>query len=268
MNDLKTVKWAVNEGVARLTLNRPDKRNALDPQMLTEILALLTPLRRDRSVNVVVITGEGKLFSAGVDLTTPFFMENVETDSVFEGKRWLDWQHEMIQTIHDMPQVTIAMMNGNAVGGGGLGMAMACDMRFTVADARFWAIPMALGVVQDFGLSWFMRHAVGEPRAMEIFMGGEPISAKDAELWGLVNRTFATQEELRAHVDRLSATIARGQPDAVRALKHVVRNGFTSPLSQQLQTEAIANSLCFSSDEFKTAKQRYQDSLRNRGVRK
>lgn len=264
MDQLKTVKWDVANRVAILTLHRPEKRNALDPQMLTEILELLQPLRRDRGISVLVITGGGLLFSAGVDLTTPFFMENVQSDSVYEGTRWLDWQHEMIETIYGLPQVTIAMLNGNAVGGGGFGMAMACDMRFAVASARFWAIPIALGVVQDFGLSWMLQRACGQARTMEIVMGGEPVSAQQGEAWGFINRVFPGPAELEAHVQRLASTIAGAQPDSVRMLKHIVRNGGSSLLTEQLRTEAIANGLCFTSEEFRAAKKQYVERLRQR----
>lgn len=264
MSELQTVHWGVTGGVATLTLSRPDRRNALDPQMLTEILGLFEQLRRDPSVNVLVITGAGQAFCAGVDLSTPFFMENVESDSVYEGTRLLNWQHEMIQALYNLPQLTIAKINGNAVGGGGFGMAMACDMRFAVQQARFWAIPMSLGVIQDFGLSWFLQRACGMPRTMEILMGGQPVSADQAEAWGIINRAFATPTDLEQHVALISGTAAGGQADSVRMLKHIIRNGATSTLPQQLNTEAIANGLCFQSKEFKSAKALYVARLRRK----
>lgn len=262
MTERKTLLWQKDGRVGRLTLNRPERLNALDEQMLTELLRLLDEVRRDNDLNVLVLTGAGRAFSSGVDIRSSFFMEGAVDDSVFVGMRSLNWQHELIESLYGLPQVTIAMVNGNAVGGGGFGLAMACDMRFALRSARFWAIPIRINVVQDFGLSWFLQRACGQHRAMEVVFGGQQVSGEEAEAWGIVNSSFETLEEMREHVERLAATIAQAGPDAVRMLKQVFRNGATSPLRDQLRLEAIANGLCFQSAEFQEAKRRYMEGLR------
>lgn len=264
MSEFQTIRFASAGGVARLTLNRPERRNALNPEMLREILQVLAQVRRDRELRVLVLTGAGSAFCGGVDLNTPFFMENVESYSAFEGARLLDWQHEMITGLYELPQVTIAQVNGLAVGGGGFGMAMACDMRFALKDARFWMIPMAVAVVQDFGLTWFLQRTCGLPRTLEMVISGEAVDAAQGEAWGFINRTFADPAALAAHVDKLAATIAAGAPDAVRLLKQTVRHGAVSPLREQLQVEAVTNGLCFQSREFRDAKARYVERLKRR----
>jgi enoyl-CoA hydratase/carnithine racemase len=264
MSEWQTVRWEPQRRVARLTLNRPERRNVLDPTMLSELLQILDEARRDEELSVVLITGAGPAFCGGVDINTPFFMENVQSTSVFEGTRQLNRQHELVEALYELPQATIAMVNGNAIGGGGFGLAMACDMRFAVQGARFWMIPLTVSVVQDYGLTWFLQRACGQPRTFEMVMSGAQITAEQGESWGFINRAFPTVAEMEAHVGALAATIAAAGPDSVRLLKQIVRNGASSSLRDQLQFEAIANGLCFQSDEFKERKRQYFERLRRR----
>lgn len=145
----ETISLVVEGKIARLTLTRPDKLNALDPVMLEELLDALGKLQANNNLNAMILGGTGRLFSAGVDLSTPFFMENVTDDSMFSGTRLLNWQHRVIEALYGLPCLTIAAINGHACGGGGLGLAMACDMRISVRTARFWMVPGMLDVVQD-----------------------------------------------------------------------------------------------------------------------
>lgn len=266
MSEWTRIRYETDKGVGRLTLARPDKLNALDPTMLRELLDVLGHVRRDMSTNVVVLASEGRVFSAGVDLDTPFFMENVESDSVYEGVRLLDEQHELIQALHDLPQPTVAKVAGDAVGGGGFGLVMACDMRFALGTANFWMVPRMVNVVQDFGLTWNVQRAAGAARTFEIVMSGDPVTGELAEAWGIVNRAFGSSDALDAHVEALAEKIAGFDPDAVRLLKHIVRNGGSSSLSLQLKLEAITNGLCFQSEGFRDAKEAYLQELRRRQV--
>ncbi|MQA84272.1 MAG: hypothetical protein GEV03_06535 [Streptosporangiales bacterium] len=250
----RSIRLELADGVARLTLARPQRLNALDPEMLVELLRALRLVAGSRDTRVLVLTGEGRAFCAGVDLDTPFFMEDVESDSVFEGMRLLDWQHELILALHELPQPTIAAVNGDAIGGGGFGMAMACDMRFAVTEARFWMVPRQLNVVQDFGLTWSLQRQIGSARTMELVFSGRRVTAEEGQRLGFLNGCFAELPSLVQHVDGLAATIASMGTDATRMLKQVVRNGETSSLHDQLRFEAVANSLCFTSTEFDTAK--------------
>ncbi|ADU49619.1 enoyl-CoA hydratase/isomerase family protein [Intrasporangium calvum] len=251
---MSCVRVAENDGIVTLTLSRPDRLNALGPDMLPEILGVLEVVRASREVKALVMTGEGRAFCAGVDLRTPFFMENVESDSVFEGMRLLDWQHELIVGIHELPQPTIAVVNGDAVGGGGFGMAMACDMRFAVNSARFWMIPGQVNVVQDFGLTWLLQRCIGTPRTMELVFSGRRVDGREAAQMGIVNETFDDVGQMHDHARTITDSIARMGSDAGRTLKMIVRHGASSPLRDQLRVEAVANGLCFNSTEFKQAK--------------
>ena len=248
--------------IVRLTLTRPDKLNALDPEMLEELLEALGQLQTDDSINALFLTGTGRLFSAGVDLSTPFFMENVTDTSMFSGTRLLNWQHRVIEALYGLPFVTIAAVNGDACGGGGLGLAMACDMRISVKKARFWMVPMMLDVIQDFGLSWLMQRQIGVSRTLQMAVLGSPIPAEQALAWGMLNELVEDQPALAARLDALEQHLGGMGSDALRMLKLIIRNGISSGLREQLGVEAVANGLTFQSQEFKDKKAAYLNSFK------
>lgn len=260
-----TIEVARTGRVVQVTLDRPGSLNALDPQMLDELLDVVGGLARDETVNGLVLTGRGRAFSAGVDLSTPFFMENVVDEHDYSGKRLLDGQHRIIEGLYELPFPTVAAVNGDAVGGGGFGLAMACDLRVAVRGARFWMVPAALAVVQDFGLSWLVQRQIGPSRTLQMAVLGQPVVAEVGEGWGLVNEVVADQDALAMRVGEITAQLDGLGPDALRMLKLVIRNGATSPLREQLGMEAIANGLTFRSAEFADRKAAYLDGLRKKG---
>lgn len=249
--------------VAVITLNRPAQLNALDPAMLEEVLDALRDLGPD--TKALVLTGAGRLFSAGVDLDTPFFMEHVDDPSVYSGKRLLDWQHTVTRTLFELPMPTLAAMNGSAVGGGGFGLAMACDLRFAVRDARMWMVPGALDVVQDFGLSWMVQRVIGPSRALHMALTGYQVPAEQAAQWGLVNEVVDDAAALTTRVDAFIDQLNGMGNDAARMLKTVLRLGERSGIKEQLEVEAIANGLAFQSEEFKSRKAAYLQAKRDKG---
>ena len=257
-----TLTLAFEGRIARLTLNRPDRLNALSPEMLDDLLHALDRVRSRNGLNALFVQGSGRLFSAGVDLDTPFFMEHVEDPSVFSGTRLLNAQHRVITALYEQDVVTIAAINGHACGGGGLGLAMACDMRVSVRGARFWMVPLMLDVIQDFGLSWLAQRVIGPSRAMQMAVLGQKIDAETALVWGLVNEVVDDPAALSARMDDLAAQIGGMGSDALRMMKLILRNGERSELRSQLGMEAVANGLTFQSDEFKQKKSAYLKSLK------
>ena len=260
--DYQTVTLTVENRIARLTLNRPDRLNALNPQMLEDLLDALERVRAHNGLNALFLQGAGRLFSAGVDLDTPFFMEQVDDPSVFAGTRLLNAQHRVITALYDQEVVTIAALNGHACGGGGLGLAMACDMRVSVRAARFWMVPLMLDVIQDFGLSWLAQRVIGPSRALQMAVLGQKIDAETALVWGLVNELVDDGPALSARMDALAAQIGGMGSDALRMMKLVLRNGERSDLRSQLGMEAVANGLTFQSDAFKEKKAAYLQALK------
>lgn len=262
MPDYQTIGLSFEDRIARLTLRRPDKLNALDPAMLEELLDALQRVRSRPGLNALFLHGSGRLFSAGVDLDTPFFMENVEDDSVFSGTRLLNSQHRVIEALFGQEIVTIAALNGHACGGGGLGLAMACDMRVSVREARFWMVPLMLDVIQDFGLSWMAQRLIGPSRALQMAVLGQRIDAETALNWGLINEMVDDTAALTARMDAIAAQIDGMGSDALRMMKLILRNGERSQLRDQLGMEAVANGLNFQSREFAQKKAAYLDQLK------
>lgn len=246
-----------NGGVAWVTLDRAEKLNALDPQMLDELLSVLGTLRQRVDLSVLVLTGQGRYFSAGVDVNSAFFMENIEDTSIFSGMRLLNEQHELIKALWELPAITIAAVQGDAVGGGGFGMAMACDLRYAVRHARFWMVPGELNVVQDFGLSWMLQRAIGPARTLEMALTGRIVTGEEGLTYGLVQGCEPDADSLWECVRPLAESIGRNSPDTNKMLKYVIRHGGTSSLNDQLPLEAIANGLAFQSKEFNQAKEAF-----------
>ena len=262
MSDYQTIRLDFEPKIARLTLHRPERLNALDPTMLAELIDALQRVRNRPGLSALYLQGTGRLFSAGVDLDTPFFMEHVEDDSIFSGTRLLNEQHRVIEALYEMPLVTIAALNGDACGGGGLGLAMACDLRISVRTARFWMVPMMLDVIQDFGLSWMVQRLVGPSRALQMALLGQKIDAPTALQWGLVNELVDDQAALVERMQALSVHLNGMGADAMRMLKLILRNGESSPLREQLGVEAVANGLAFQSREFADKKAAYLEKLK------
>lgn len=258
----ETLDVSMDARIARIVLRRPDKLNALDPQMLEELLDALERVRRAKGLNALILGGSGRLFSAGVDLDTPFFMEHVEDQSVFSGTRLLNWQHRVITALFEQEVITIAALNGHACGGGGLGLAMACDMRVSVRSARFWMVPLMLDVIQDFGLSWLAQRLIGPSRAMQMAVLGQKIDAETALGWGLVNEVVDDAGALAARMDEVAEQIGRMGSDALRMMKLILRNGERADLRTQLGMEAVSNGLTFQSQEFQQKKAAYLAKLK------
>lgn len=247
-----TVRIERSGAVATITLARPAKRNAIDEQLMGSLLDALTDLRASRELAVVVLASEGPVFSAGIDFNSGLAMDDPDAKP-FDGLWGTQIQHRLISTVYGLPQVTIAAIQGNAVGGGGLGLAMACDLRYAVESARFWMVPTALHEVQDFGLSWLLQRCAGDSRTLEWILTGEAIDADTAERHGLVQglATDATalHELVRSRVTAITSTT----PDVIRLQKFALRHGRTVGLEHQLDVEAMASALCFRTEEFAAA---------------
>lgn len=260
----ETIDIRFDGPVARLTLNKPQKLNALDPQMLDELLAALAEIACNDDTSTVVLTGAGRAFSAGVDVASPFFFEHRGGASAYAATRVLGRQHQLIEALYGLPQLTVAGINGDAIGGGGFGMAMACDIRVAVASARFWMVPGMLDVIQDFGLTWLLQRSIGSSRTLQMAVMGEPVTAAVGAEWGFIDRVLPGPDELCDDLDALVAHVNTIGVDALRMLKLVVRTGGQTQLREQLGLEAIANGLNSHSDGFGVKRAAYLEGLAKR----
>jgi enoyl-CoA hydratase len=211
-----SVDLSREDGVAVLTVNRPDALNAFDVDTLTELRDHLRQLAEESEVRAVVLTGAGeRAFAAGADIK---YMSGLEVD---QAKEWGRLGHEVGYLLETMPKPTIAAVNGFALGGG-CEVALACDLRLAAEDARFALPEVKLGVLPGSGGLYRLPELVGPARALELMYLGEPISAGEAESMGLLNRVVPKGRALE-HSIALAREIARRPRDAVAAIKRGVR---------------------------------------------
>jgi len=225
---------SIEEGVGVLTLNRPDRLNALSQQILGGLREGLARMAEDEAVGAIVITGAGRGFCAGGDVKD---MANRTAQSFEERVARLSRMHELPQVMRRHPKVIIGMVNGPAFGAG-LGLAMACDLRIAARSARFGTAFAKIGYSGDFGGTWLLTQLVGPAKAREMYLMAEPIDADRAEAIGLVNRVVddsALAEETMALARRLAA----GPRLAHRYIKRNLNAAETETLAAVCDMEAV-----------------------------
>lgn len=228
-------------GIVTVTLNKPTKKNAVDPPMWTEMARIWDDIARNpRRDRAVVVTGAGGDFCSGADLWLPPSGE--------------DPPHQLtamrnvaaaIQGLHDLPQPTIAKVPGVAAGAG-CSLALACDLVVAGDRARFSEIFAKRGLALDGGSSWFLPRMIGLHKAKELAFFADIISATEAAEFGLVNRVVP-DDELDAFVDGWAARLAAGPPIALSLSKRMLNSSMSLTLQQALEDEGRAQSVTLSS---------------------
>jgi 2-(1,2-epoxy-1,2-dihydrophenyl)acetyl-CoA isomerase len=228
---------SVKDGVAVLTLNRPDRLNALSGPMLDALLEALPRLAADAAVGAVVLTGAGRGFCAGGDVKAMAEGREFAGTSMEEKALGLRSKMEVSRLLHEIPTPTIAMVRG-AAAGAGLSMALACDLRVAAESARFATAFARVGYSGDFGGSWFLTQLVGTAKARELYYTAEIVDARQALALGLVNRVVP-DETLEDAVMTLARTLAHGPRVALSYMKRNMNAAETQPLAQCLDLEAM-----------------------------
>ncbi len=224
---------AVEDGVATLTLNRPDCLNALSEDMLARLCEALPRLSHDPAVGAIVLTGAGRGFCAGGDVK-----RMAAADQSFEQRQeGLRWRHQAIVLLRTIPKVVVAAVNG-PVAGAGLGIALACDLRIAAASARFRTAFADVGFSGDFGGSWSLTRLVGTAKARELYYLNPLIDAAEAERLGLVMRVV-DDAALPGEAHALARRIADGPRVAYAYMKRNLHAAETEPLQAVLDMEAI-----------------------------
>src|SRR5688572_743951 len=230
-----------DNGVAVITINRPDKLNALNRQVHIDGVAALDELRRDDEVRVVVITGAGeKAFIAGADISEFADQTPVSQRNSFH-------ERTLFNTIDTFPKPTIAMVNGFCLGGG-CELALACDIRVCSETARFSQPEINLGIMPGGGGTQRLTRLVGEGRSMEMILTGDMIDAATAERFGLVNHVYPAAE-LEAKTLELAGKIAEKAPIALQLCKEAVKFASRSNLDEGLRREVDLFAICFSTED-------------------
>jgi enoyl-CoA hydratase/carnithine racemase len=213
--------------VATVTLNRPDRRNSLSDEMLTELAAAFTELRDDAESRVVILTGAPPVFSAGAHAPLKGTMSPEERRRVFLGtKTQFRRLFERVTTLlENLEQATIAMINGHAVGGG-FGLVLACDFRWAAAEAQLWIPEVDLGVPLGVASTTRFVRLVGPARAKEIIMEGRRYSAAEAQALGLVHRVVpgaALDKLVREYAELLAAKPSRPLAEVKARINAIAR---------------------------------------------
>src|SRR4051812_26144587 len=220
--------------VAVVTLNRPDKLNALDSVLRDEVLAVTRELQDDDDVWAVVLTGAGKGFCSGVDLTGARPTEAVE-QTQSQRMDELGWVGRQAMTVYGLDKPTIAAVNGVAAGAG-MSLALACDMRVGDATTRFRTVFVERNLSPDSGMSFFLPRIVGYSRAADLIMTSRDVKADDAYRMGLLDRLVSDGELLDAAVE-VAALMASRPPMAVRSAKRVLQHNIEVGLEDALRYE-------------------------------
>ena len=234
--------------VVTLTLNRPDRLNAMVPEMSDELREALPRIAEDGSIGAVVLTGAGRGFCAGGDVQA---MAGKTEIALAERTRMLRRNAEISRLLSEMPQVTICAVNGVAAGAG-LSLALACDLRIGAESARFTTAFVKMGLCTDLGGAYFLRRLVGTAKAKELFLLGDMLPAAEALRLGLVSRVVP-DAELPAEAAAMAKRLAEGPRVAHGYLKRVLHAAETDTLAEWLDLEAWAQAICAATADHKEA---------------
>ena len=226
----------VKDGVAVLTLNRPDRLNAMSRPMLDALLEALPRLAEDPEIGVVVLTGAGRGFCAGGDVKAMAEGTELGGQTMEEKAQALRSRMETSRWLHEMAKPTIAMMRGPAAGAG-LSLAMACDMRIASDTVRLGTAFARVGYSGDFGGSYYLTQLVGTAKARELYFTADLLDAQQALGLGLVNRVVA-DARLEEETMALASRLARGPRVAYRYMKRNMNAAETASLKDMLDLEA------------------------------
>ena len=240
----ETILFEVNNGIANLTLNRPDVFNAFNEQLSADVNDALKKTAKDKSIRVLVITGAGKAFCSGQDLKD---IAGKKDRSLSESlyKRY----NPMIRAIRNLPIPVVCKLNGVAAGAG-CSLALACDMIIASEQASLIEIFVNVGLVLDSGSSYFLPRLVGSAKAFELAALGSKVSAQQAADWGMINKVVKA-EVLDEEVEKLANHFSMAPTKAIGLMKKMLIKSFTSNLDEMLEYEAFCQEIAGRSSDYK-----------------
>jgi len=231
------------ENIGVITLNRPDALNALNLELLNELNTLLDEIQKDEKIRAVVITGAGRAFSVGADLREA---EKLDEAGV---KNFIQTGQQLFDKIENFDKPVIAALNGFTLGGG-VELALACDIRIASEDARIGNPEVAVGLIPAWGGTVRLPKIIGKGKATELILTGGQIDAKEAERIGLVNKTV-TADELNSTVMWTAGTIATRAPIAVRQAKKILSRAIEISMEEGNKLMLESCMACYQTEDIK-----------------
>ncbi len=250
--DYQTIIYTKENGLATLTLNRPRQLNALNEQMLFEILDAVKRTAEDKEVKVLILTGAGRAFCFGADISA---FQSADASSASSAANLLPKAQEIIRSLVNMDKPTIAALNGFATGLG-LDLALACDLRIAAERAKLGEAFITMGLVPDGGGTFLLPRLVGLGKAAELIFTGEAINSSEAERIGLINRVVPTPE-LEKNVRQLALKLAQSPSPALGLAKKLLWKNLQANIDEALQAEAESQKICLQSNDHHEAVQAY-----------
>ncbi|MDO8568216.1 MAG: enoyl-CoA hydratase [Dehalococcoidales bacterium] len=244
----ETILLQKADGIATITLNRPDELNILTIKMTEELLQALTDIADDKSVRVAILTGAGRHFSAGIKLQERF-MEPIEKNRRGEYGPALAYLFgtKGVPALMNLGKPIIAAVNGAAIGLGST-LCMACDMRIASEKAKFSFAFVKMGVSAEFGSTWILPRLIGIGKSLELLYTGKIVEAAEAKEIGLVNQVVPPDKLLGA-ASEMARTIASMPPISIKLIREGVFQGAQTDLQSALKSESTAFRLCLSTDD-------------------
>ncbi|MFA4837484.1 MAG: enoyl-CoA hydratase/isomerase family protein [Dehalococcoidia bacterium] len=242
-----TILVEKKDGVATVTLNRPEKLNSMSPQLMSDMISAMKDIEEDEKIRAVIVTGAGRAFCAGGDVhellgpsRDPVKIMNLATDGA-----------KMISAMRNLPKPLIAAVNGPAMGGG-LNIALACDIIIAAEVASFSAAFVALGLHPDTGCIHFLTRLLGPARACELIFTGKIIKAQEAERIGLINHVVPS-EQLMTTARDLANRLANGPTVAIGMAKASIYQSLTMDLASVMELEARSVGMSMATEDANNA---------------
>jgi enoyl-CoA hydratase/carnithine racemase len=232
------ILFDVHERIATLTLNRPDKLNAVTPEMASAIVDAVKVCNEREDIRAIVLSGIGKAFCAGSDIGE---LDTYDTPWTFRNRP------DYCDAIRALRKPVVCAINGYAFGGG-LETAMSCDIRIAADDARIASPEVKLGWIGGGGMAYMLAHSIGPSNAALMLMSGDPVTAQQALQWGLVSELHPRALLVeRAHA--IAATLALRPPIAIQTAKANLRAAYAMPLETAIQYERDLQTVCFATQD-------------------
>jgi enoyl-CoA hydratase/carnithine racemase len=232
------ILFEVHERIATLTLNRPDKLNAVTPEMASAIVDAVKVCNEREDIRAIVLSGIGKAFCAGSDIGE---LDTYDTPWTFRNRP------DYCDAIRALRKPVVCAINGYAFGGG-LETAMSCDIRIAADDARIASPEVKLGWIGGGGMAYMLAHSIGPSNAALMLMSGDPVTAQQALQWGLVSELHPRALLVeRAHA--IAATLALRPPIAIQTAKANLRAAYAMPLETAIQYERDLQTVCFATQD-------------------